>query len=120
VSDQPLGSPTRLSAHLAVCGGAWVRLHTYPDRSPILTVSTGEVSLTVAMARTDLDETALAFVHAFADAVTRFAHDCARFTLDDGTGDASAAENRTETTESGSAPVRVPRSAGRSRAPRAA
>jgi hypothetical protein len=78
VSDKP-ASATRLSSHLAVCGGASVFLYTYPDRSPILTVGTGEVSLTIAMSRTDLDATAMRFVREFADAVARFAENCEHF-----------------------------------------
>ncbi len=119
MSSQPIGSPTRLSAHLAVCGGAWVRLHTYPDRSPILTVSTGEVSVTVAMARADLDGTAMTFVRELADAVARFAEDCARFAAptDDQAGNARP-KNMTGGPVSSARPG--PGSTSRSRVSRAA
>jgi len=80
-------SPTRLSAHLAVCAGASVSLYTYDDRSPILTLSTGDVTVTIALSKTDLDPTAMKFARDLADAAARFAADCQRFTAHPNTGD---------------------------------
>ncbi|OHV34078.1 MULTISPECIES: hypothetical protein [Pseudofrankia] len=73
-------SPTRLSAHLAVCAGASVSLYTYDERSPILSLSTGDVTVTIALSPHDLDPTALRFARDLADAVARFAENCQHFT----------------------------------------
>ncbi|OHV41502.1 MULTISPECIES: hypothetical protein [Pseudofrankia] len=73
-------SPTRLSAHLAVCAGASVSVYTYDDRSPILTLSTGDVTVTIALSTTDLDSTAMRFARDLADAAARFAENCQLFT----------------------------------------
>ncbi|MBL7498158.1 hypothetical protein I6A84_01780 [Frankia sp. CNm7] len=110
---------TRLSAHLAVCGGASVHLYTYPDRSPILTLTTGDVTVTIVMSKTDLDTSAMRFARELADAVTRFAEDCQRFTT---TTDGPAGSASDYATADGSASTSdsAPRSAGRSRALRAA
>jgi len=103
-----------------VCGGASVHLYTYPDRSPILTLSTGEVTVTVAMAKTDLDPTAMRSCGSSPTAVTRFAEDCARFTTTADPAAGSAAESRDTPTGPASAAGSAAHPAGRSRASRAA
>ncbi|WP_045875080.1 hypothetical protein [Pseudofrankia sp. DC12] len=81
MSGRTVKSRTRLSSHLSVCGGASVHLNIYPERSPILTLTTGDVSVTIAMSTTDLDATAMQFARDLADAAARFAEDCTRFAL---------------------------------------
>jgi hypothetical protein len=115
-------SGTRLSSHLAVCGGASVYLYTYPERSPILTLTTGDVSVTIAMSNTDLDATAMQFVRQLADAAARFAEDCTRFSISN-TGpeaDAAPAPADPPTGPASPSPSSSSRGAGRSRGSRAA
>ena len=89
MSSSKRPSPTRLSAHLAVCAGASVSLYTYDDRSPILTLSTGDVTVTIALSKTDLDPTAMRFARDLAAAATRFAENCQHFTATTNTTDAA-------------------------------
>jgi hypothetical protein len=120
VSGGSKKSATRLSSHLAVCDGASVYLYTYAERSPILTLTTGDVSVTIAMANTDLDATAMQFVRQLADAAARFAEDCTRFSI---TNADSADDSLTEAAEPASDPPAGPktsRAAGRARGSRAA
>ncbi|MBL7487618.1 hypothetical protein I6A60_13650 [Frankia sp. AgB1.9] len=111
MSGRTVKSRTRLSSHLSVCGGASVHLNVYPERSPILTLTTGDVSVTIAMSNTDLDATAMQFVRELADAAARFAEDCTRFALN---ADPAAELVHPPTG------LAAPSSAGRSRGSRAA
>lgn len=111
-------SGTRLSSHLAVCGGASVYLYVYPERSPILTLTTGDVSVTIAMANTELDATAMQFVRQLADAAARFAEDCARFAVSKADPESDSASEPVDPQTGPASPSS--RTAGRSRGSRAA
>ncbi|OHV40820.1 MULTISPECIES: hypothetical protein [Pseudofrankia] len=79
MSGDRVSSMTRLSADLTVGGGAVIDLHTYPHRSPILSLHMGAVSVTIAFPTGDLGEAPMRFVREFADAAARFTEDCERF-----------------------------------------
>lgn len=85
---------TRLSAYLLVCAGAAVDLYTYSDRSAILVVESAGLTVTISVNPTGIDPAALRFAQELADAVTRFAVDCQRFTTATGPSPAGGPSDR--------------------------
>ncbi|WP_131747699.1 hypothetical protein [Frankia sp. Cppng1_Ct_nod] len=82
-STDVVGAVTRLETAFTAGGGASVICHRYPDRTPILSVFSGPVGVTIAVSSGGVGAAALAFARDLADAVGVFLAECERFTTTD-------------------------------------